>query len=237
MPGGQDAEDILQDVFAELVEANQLLMPIEHVTGWLFRVARNRIIDLFRRKTPEQLEFEDLLPSSDDGPDAALERQARLVQEIAREHGGMDFQWATRAEDRNRLWSARHMAYFACLQLRPGTRAVSQGLRVTYSAGFSAELHTPNSGVVVRPIRFRPAWRNCCVRCVSACARLPRMNSDPISCKRPFKVGPRSFIRNGTPASGPVRFKPSLSGSRTTSSNTSTTALSVGLVAAMPAAA
>ena len=82
VPGGQDAEDILQDVFAELVEANQLLMPIEHVTGWLFRVARNRIIDLFRRKTPEQLEFEDLLPSSDDGPDAALERQA-LIDALA----------------------------------------------------------------------------------------------------------------------------------------------------------
>jgi RNA polymerase sigma factor (sigma-70 family) len=48
----RDAEDILQDVFYELVEANRLLMPIEHVTGWLFRVARNRITDLFRKKTP-----------------------------------------------------------------------------------------------------------------------------------------------------------------------------------------
>src|SRR3972149_9605038 len=49
----RDAEDILQDVFYELVAANRLLMPIEHVTGWLFRVARNRITDLFRRKKPE----------------------------------------------------------------------------------------------------------------------------------------------------------------------------------------
>ena len=48
-----DAEDILQDVFYQLVEANRLLMPIEHITGWLFRVARNRITDLFRKKQPE----------------------------------------------------------------------------------------------------------------------------------------------------------------------------------------
>src|SRR5229473_1983424 len=48
-----DAEDVLQDVFYKLVEANRLLMPIEHVTGWLFRVARNRITDLFRKKQPE----------------------------------------------------------------------------------------------------------------------------------------------------------------------------------------
>src|SRR4029079_10168971 len=53
VPDRLDAEDILQDVFAELVEANRLLMPIDHVTGWLFRVARNRITDLFRRKKPE----------------------------------------------------------------------------------------------------------------------------------------------------------------------------------------
>src|SRR3989441_10849261 len=49
----RDAEDILQDVFYKLVEANRLLMPIDHVTGWLFRVARNRITDLFRKKKTE----------------------------------------------------------------------------------------------------------------------------------------------------------------------------------------
>src|SRR5580693_7771163 len=83
VPDSRDAEDILQDVFYELVEANRLLMPIEHVTGWLFRVARNRIIDLFRKKRPESfsdaavtgedgemLQLEDLLPSPDAGPDA-----------------------------------------------------------------------------------------------------------------------------------------------------------------------
>ena len=55
VPDPRDADDILQEVFYELVEANRLLMPIEHVTGWLFRVARNRITDLFRKKTPESL--------------------------------------------------------------------------------------------------------------------------------------------------------------------------------------
>src|ERR1700761_3621672 len=83
VPDPRDAEDILQDVFYELVEANRLLMPIEHVTGWLFRVARNRITDLFRKKKPENfsdaatedesgewLRIEDMLPSPDAGPDA-----------------------------------------------------------------------------------------------------------------------------------------------------------------------
>ena len=56
VPDPRDAEDILQDVFYGLVEANRLLMPIEHVTGWLFRVARNRITDLFRKKKPETLQ-------------------------------------------------------------------------------------------------------------------------------------------------------------------------------------
>src|SRR5580693_3893236 len=91
VPDPRDAEDILQDVFYELVEANRLLMPIEHVTGWLFRVARNRITDLFRRKKPEsfgdtavadeggeRLQLEDLLPSPDAGPEALYARQVLL---------------------------------------------------------------------------------------------------------------------------------------------------------------
>src|SRR5215471_19321766 len=53
VPDPGDAEDILQDVFARLVEANRLLMPIDHLTGWLFRVARNRIADLFRARRHE----------------------------------------------------------------------------------------------------------------------------------------------------------------------------------------
>src|SRR5664280_3728218 len=90
VPDPRDAEDILQEVFYELVEANRLLMPIEHVTGWLFRVARNRITDLFRKKKPvsfsdaavadddELLQLEDLLPSPDAGPDALYARSVLL---------------------------------------------------------------------------------------------------------------------------------------------------------------
>lgn len=91
VPDPRDAEDILQDVFCELVEANRLLMPIDHVTGWLFRVARNRIIDFFRKKKPqsfsdtaiaddddELLRLEDLLPSPDGGPEALYARRVLL---------------------------------------------------------------------------------------------------------------------------------------------------------------
>jgi RNA polymerase sigma factor (sigma-70 family) len=91
VPDSRDAEDILQDVFYELVEANRLLMPIDHVTGWLFRVARNRITDLFRKKKPESfsdtaiadedgelLQLEDLLPSPDAGPEAIYARHVLL---------------------------------------------------------------------------------------------------------------------------------------------------------------
>ena len=91
VPDPSDAEDIVQEVFYELVEANRLLMPIEHVTGWLFRVARNRITDLFRKKKPETfsgpagededgelLRIEDLLPSPDAGPEALYVRGVLL---------------------------------------------------------------------------------------------------------------------------------------------------------------
>jgi len=74
----RDAEDILQDVFHALVEANRLLMPIDHVTGWLYRVARNRIVDLFRARKPEPLLLEDLLPSPDAGPEADYARMVLL---------------------------------------------------------------------------------------------------------------------------------------------------------------
>jgi len=67
------------------------------------------------------------------GTAASVVEQAEAVQAIAKENGGMDFQWATRPEDRNRLWDARHDAYFACLQLRPGSRAVSTDVCVPIS--------------------------------------------------------------------------------------------------------
>jgi RNA polymerase sigma factor (sigma-70 family) len=84
-----EAEDILQDVFYELLEAYRLMKPIEHVTAWLFRVARNRMVDLFRRKEPSSLNnpasvegggdtLEDLLPSEDAGPEAAYARHLLL---------------------------------------------------------------------------------------------------------------------------------------------------------------
>ena len=91
VPDPADVEDIVQEVFYELVEANRLLMPIDHVTGWLFRVARNRITDLFRKKKPETfsdaavededgelLRIEDLLPSPDAGPEALYVRNVLL---------------------------------------------------------------------------------------------------------------------------------------------------------------
>jgi RNA polymerase sigma factor (sigma-70 family) len=94
VPEERDVEDILQEVFYELVEAYRLLKPIEQVGAWLFTVARNRITDLFRKKKPEFLAnhsvtldedgepLEDLLPSSDAGPDAAYARSI-LVDELA----------------------------------------------------------------------------------------------------------------------------------------------------------
>jgi RNA polymerase sigma factor (sigma-70 family) len=84
-----EAEDILQDVFYELIETYRMMKPVEHVTAWLFRVARNRMVDLFRRKKPNSLNtpasaetdadtLEDLLPSSDAGPEAAYARSLLL---------------------------------------------------------------------------------------------------------------------------------------------------------------
>jgi RNA polymerase sigma factor (sigma-70 family) len=73
-----DAEDILQDVFYELVEAYRLMKPVEQAGAWLFRVARNRIIDFFRKKRPvlleDDLSIEEMLPSADAGPEAAFAR-------------------------------------------------------------------------------------------------------------------------------------------------------------------
>ena len=88
-----EAEDILQDVFYELVRAYRLMKPVEQVGAWLFRVARNRIIDRFRKRRPESVSsqaangedgepmlWEDLLPSPDAGPEAAYAREVLLEQ-------------------------------------------------------------------------------------------------------------------------------------------------------------
>jgi RNA polymerase sigma factor (sigma-70 family) len=89
-----DAEDVLQDVFYELVEAYRLMKPIEQVTAWLYKVARNRIADLFRKKKREvpgrepavgsedgqEFQWEDLLPSPDAGPESAYARSVLLEE-------------------------------------------------------------------------------------------------------------------------------------------------------------
>jgi len=88
-----DAEDILQDVFYEFVQAYRLMKPIEQAGAWLFRVARNRIIDLYRKRkndplrdepavaeNGELLKLEDLLPSPDAGPEASFARNLLLVE-------------------------------------------------------------------------------------------------------------------------------------------------------------
>jgi RNA polymerase sigma factor (sigma-70 family) len=88
-----DAEDILQEVFYELVEAYRMMKPVEQVTAWLFRVARNRITDLFRSKKREgsseaavttedgeELPWEDLLPSPEAGPESAYARGVLLEE-------------------------------------------------------------------------------------------------------------------------------------------------------------
>jgi RNA polymerase sigma factor (sigma-70 family) len=80
----EDVEDVLQDVFFELVEAQRLMKPIEQAGAWLFRVARNRIIDRLRRKKPQSADLsslEDLLPSPDAGPEATFARRV-LLEEI-----------------------------------------------------------------------------------------------------------------------------------------------------------
>jgi RNA polymerase sigma factor (sigma-70 family) len=83
VPDAADVDDVLQDVFSRLVEANRLLMPIEQVTGWLFTVARNRITDLFRKNRDEEedLDLDELLASDDTEPDA-LFAQRELVDEL-----------------------------------------------------------------------------------------------------------------------------------------------------------
>ncbi len=93
VPDRRDVEDVLQDVFFELVEAQRLMQPIEEVGAWLFRVARNRIIDRFRKKRPESstlttptrdtedgdaASLEDLLPSAEAGPEAVYARGVLL---------------------------------------------------------------------------------------------------------------------------------------------------------------
>lgn len=146
-----DAEDILQDVLFELVEAYRLPEPIEQVGAWLFRVARNRIIDLFRKHKPEQLSvsensdddeisLQDLLPSPHAGPEAAFARQVLLEELeaaldelpadqrsvfIAHELGGRSFKEISTESgiSVNTLLSRKR---YAVLQLRQRLQAIHQ---------------------------------------------------------------------------------------------------------------
>ncbi len=146
-----DAEDILQDVFYEFVQAYRLMKPIEQAGGWLFRVARNRIIDLYRkrkhdplREPPalaeggEPLNLQDLLPSPESGPEAAFARSLLLAELedaleelpdeqrevfIAHEIEGRSFRQLAAATGRsvNTLLSRKH---YAVLHLRRRLQAI-----------------------------------------------------------------------------------------------------------------
>jgi RNA polymerase sigma factor (sigma-70 family) len=147
-----EAEDILQDVFYELVEASRMMRPIEQVSAWLFRVARNKIIDFFRKKRPEasisdhpaatadgeSLTLEDLLPSPDEGPEAAFARSVLLeeleeaLEElpeeqrevfVAHELEGLSFKeiGARTGVGVNTLLSRKH---YAVIQLRQRLQAI-----------------------------------------------------------------------------------------------------------------
>jgi RNA polymerase sigma factor (sigma-70 family) len=150
-----DVEDLLQEVFSELVEASRMLMPIEYVTGWLYRVARNRITDLFRKKKPENFSdqrvveeeggvspFEDLLPSPDAGPEALYFRHllldelelalAELPEEqrevfVAHEFEGVSFKRLAEETgvSMNTLLSRKR---YAVLHLRQRLRAIHEEL-------------------------------------------------------------------------------------------------------------
>jgi RNA polymerase sigma factor (sigma-70 family) len=151
-----DAEDILQEVFYELVEAYRMMKPVQEVTAWLFRVARNRITDLFRSRKRqearepavkiedgEELRWEDLLPSRDAGPEAAYVRRL-LVEEMddaldelpeeQREvfvaHELLGYSFKELAEQTgvsvNTLLSRKH---YAVLHLRRRLQAIHEDLR------------------------------------------------------------------------------------------------------------
>jgi len=118
----------VNDAVDSVIEAIQTGIPIARVEllDALTVTAVNRYSKLTLRESPTLwYEFH--------GTPRGVEEQATQMQEIARSHGGLDFEWSTRPEDRNRLWQARHDAYFACLQLRAGSRMVATDVCVPIS--------------------------------------------------------------------------------------------------------
>jgi RNA polymerase sigma factor (sigma-70 family) len=156
VPDQSDAEDILQEVFYELVEAYRMMKPVEQVTAWLFRVTRNRITDLFRSKRPEAalesavrteddegVRWEDLLPSPDAGPDSSYARSVLLEEmdaaldelpeeqrEVFVAHEFMGYSFKELAEQTgvsvNTLLSRKH---YAVLHLRERLQAIYDDFR------------------------------------------------------------------------------------------------------------
>ena len=155
VPDREEAEDILQDVFSELVEAYRLMEPIEQAGAWLYRVARNRITDLFRKRKPEALQdqrifaadgepfaIEDLLPSPEAGPEEAYARLVLLEELgdaldelpkeqrevfVAHEIEGRSFKElaAKTGLSVNTLLSRKH---YAVIHLRRRLRGIYEGL-------------------------------------------------------------------------------------------------------------
>lgn len=118
----------LGDAVATVIQTIQLGIPVARieVLDALAITAINRHSKLDLRVAPTLFfEFH--------GSPSGVEEQAQTVQEIARDHGGVDFAWATRPEERSRLWQARHDAYFACLQLQPGARSLTTDVCVPIS--------------------------------------------------------------------------------------------------------
>ena len=119
----------MQEAVAATIQTIQMGIPVARVELMDTNAvkASNAYSQLTLRETP-------LLLFEFHGSPASVQEQAELVQEIARDHGGMDFEWANLPEQRNRLWTARHNAYFAGLQLRPGCRASTTDVCVPISA-------------------------------------------------------------------------------------------------------
>lgn len=118
----------VQDAVKCVIQTIQLGVPVARVElmDTAAVIASNRYSKLTLRETP-------LLLFEFHGSDAGVKEQAQTVQDIASECGGMDFEWAERPEDRSRLWTARHNAYFAGLQLRPGCKASTTDVCVPIS--------------------------------------------------------------------------------------------------------